>query len=80
MAMSEGFRSKAAGTQHNRSKAMCTTTHHNYSRQHQQPPPHQRLPHTLSTLCPSRRSWSTRARACTYGLYLARIARMEVGS
>eukprot|EP00963_Diacronema_lutheri_P008950 scaffold776_cov347-Pavlova_lutheri.AAC.148 len=35
---------------------------------------------TLSTLCPRRRSWSTRARACTYGLYLARIALMLVGS
>ena len=39
----------------------------------------QELP-TLSTECPSLLSWSTRALACTYGLYLALIARMLVGS
>ena len=35
---------------------------------------------TLSTACPSRRNWSTRPRLCAYGSYLARIARMDVGS
>mmetsp|Transcript_1252 Transcript_1252/g.5589 ORF Transcript_1252/g.5589 Transcript_1252/m.5589 type:complete len:251 (+) Transcript_1252:1024-1776(+) len=35
---------------------------------------------TLSTEWPRRLSWSTLPRACTYGSYLARIARMLVGS
>lgn len=34
---------------------------------------------TLSTLCPRSRSWFTRPRACSYGSYLARMARIEVG-
>ena len=39
-----------------------------------------RISSTLSVLCPSRRSWSSRARVCAYGSYRARIARIDVGS
>jgi hypothetical protein len=44
------------------------------------PPAQAAWPRALSTEWPRRRSWSTRARACTYGLYRARMARMLVGS